>query len=76
MKYLDRLIQEKNIDLDEVFSFEYENVHHIFDYRAVVNAIKTAPKEEQVQIRHMFAEIDFRNGDVKHYLRHLAQALV
>jgi len=41
----------------------------------VVDAINSACKAEQAQIRKTLVMIDFKNGDVMHYFSHLAQAL-
>ena len=74
-EWLDILIEEKGIDLEETFSIETDKQTHIFDYGYIVQAIKNTSIQEQKAIKEMLVKIDFVNGDVKHYLRHLAQAL-
>jgi len=49
---------------------------HIIDSEVVIEAIKTAPKHEQKAIKKTIVKIDFLNGDVLDYFKHLAQALV
>lgn len=41
----------------------------------VCSAIMNAPIVEQAQIKATLVKIDFRNGDVMHFIRHLAKAL-
>ena len=44
-------------------------------YVHVVAAMQLAPKHEQAAIKTMLVKIDFVNGDVCRYLKHLAQAI-
>lgn len=73
-KWLDTLVEEKGIDLDEMFEINKTQLN-IMSYGVVVEAIKTTGTAEQQAIKNMLVKIDFMNGDVKHYFRHLAQAL-
>ena len=75
-KWLDTLVEEKGIDTEDTFEIETDDTWHIFDYGSVIEAIKTASAHEQAGIKNMIVRIDFANGDVRDYLRHLAQALV
>ncbi|RTL26950.1 MAG: hypothetical protein EKK55_07015 [Rhodocyclaceae bacterium] len=74
-KWLDTFLSEKGIDLDDTFTIETDANTHIFDYAAVAGAMKTTGAREQAAIKTMIVKIDFRNGDVRHYMRHLARAL-
>ena len=49
---------------------------HMIDNDVVIEAIKTAPAHEQAGIKATIVKIDFMNGDVNHFFKHLAQALV
>lgn len=75
-KWLDTFLEEKGIDLDEGFTVQGANWgdNHM-TYGVVVEHIKIAPKGEQNKIKDMLVKIDFKNGDVRHFLRHLAQAI-
>jgi hypothetical protein len=74
--WLDTFIQEKGIDLEQRFDVEGPVWGtNSFDYGVIVEHIKIAGKDEQNEIRDTIVKIDFANGDVKHYFRHLAQAL-
>ena len=41
----------------------------------VIEAIKSAPIHEQKAIKNMLVKVDFINGDVCDYFKHLAQAI-
>lgn len=41
----------------------------------VVDGIVAAPKNEQANIKNILVQIDFKNGDVMHFIKHLANAL-
>lgn len=75
-KWLDTFIKEKGIDLDYTFTIEDEGITHIFELGNVIENIKTTSKEEQNAIKDMIVKIDFYNGDVVDYFKHLAKALV
>ena len=49
---------------------------HMIDNDVVIETIKTAPAHEQAGIKNILVKIDFANGDVNHFFKHLAQALV
>lgn len=80
-KYLKTFFEEKDIDRDQRFEVESDvehpsyGKHHSMTYGVVIDAIMGAPANEQKGIADMLRRIDFQNGDVKHYLRHLAKAL-
>ena len=76
IKWLDRYIQEKEINLEETFEFNYNKDVHIFDYGYVVEAMKLTCVEEQKVLKEKLVLIDLVNGDVKHFLRYLAKALI
>lgn len=75
-QWLDTFIREKEIDLDYTFTIENEGITHIFELGNVIENIKTTSKEEQNAIKDMIVKIDFYNGDVVDYFKHLAKALV
>lgn len=75
INWLNTLIEEKEIDTRDCFEIEKNGELHIFDYGYIVEAIKFAPAPEQNAIQKMLIKIDFANGDILHYFRHLAQAL-
>lgn len=74
--WLNTFLSEKGVDLTD--SFEVEGSVYgvnLMTYENVVEAMSVAPAAEQRAIKTMFVKIDFVNGDVRRYLRHLAQAI-
>ena len=45
------------------------------NYQVVIEHIKAAPLHEQKAIKTTLVKIDFMNGDIRHFFRHLAQAI-
>ena len=70
--YLNNLITEKGTSLDSTISLEG---HFGLTYEMLVDFICEA-KEYHSQIRTTLVKIDFSNGDVFHYLNHLANGMV
>lgn len=69
-------LDEKGIDLGEGFEVKGKSGDiNYMSYQNVVDAILRTSAGEQAGIKDMIVKIDFRNGDVRHYLRHLAQAI-
>lgn len=75
-QWLDTFIKEKGIDLDYTFTIEDNGVTHIFELGNVIENIKATSQEEQNAIKDMIVKIDFNNGDVVDYFKHLSKALV
>ena len=76
--YFATLLEEKNIDLDETFELHVpESVYtsHIMTYGVILEHIQRTSVKERAQIKSMLVAIDFQNRDVKHYLRHLGEAV-
>ena len=70
--YLTNLIEEKGKSLDTEIKIEG---HFGLTYQMLVDFICEA-KVYHTQIRTMLVKIDFHNGDVFHYLNHLAVGMV
>lgn len=75
-EWLNTFIEEKGIDLEESFEIEVAGVENFFTYEVVIEHILIASPTEQSKIKNMLVEIDFENGDIKHYLRFLGKCLV
>jgi len=71
-KYLTTLIEEKGKSLDDTINLEG---HFGLTYEMLVDFICEA-KQYHHQIRTTLVKIDFMNGDVFHYLNHLAAGMV
>jgi len=74
-KWLDTFIEEKGIDLNFVVEIATNNNTHFFEIGNIVEHIKATTREEQTAIKDMIVKIDFHNGDVIDYFKHLAKAL-
>ena len=75
-KWLDTFVSEKKLNTD--YTFEVEGPNWGWTYiplAALIEEIKAAPKHEQAGIKHMLIKIDFVNGDVMDYFKHLAQEI-
>ena len=75
-KWLDTFIEEKGIDISETFKSSKKGISMDFSYENVLVNIKSTSENEQEAIKEMLIKIDFYNGDIKEYLRHLSKALI
>lgn len=75
-KYLKTFFEEKEIRQESYELTAPDGMTHILDTDVVIEAIHNAPASEQTQIAAMLRKIDFKNGDVNHFLKFLAQQMV
>jgi hypothetical protein len=73
--WIDTLLDEKGIDPELRLDVEGPSGLNSIPVACLVDLMKTAPAHEQRGIRDMVVLIDFRNGDVLDYFRHLARAV-
>jgi hypothetical protein len=75
-KWIDTLLEEKGIDGEEVLEVEAsDGTPNIIPIASLVEVIKSAPAHERAGIKTMLVKIDFVNGNVRDYLKHLAKAI-
>jgi hypothetical protein len=74
-KYLTTLLSEKRIDLEQDLNVEGNSGLNIIPLMIVIDAIDSSSTQEQKQIKNTLVQIDFKNGDVMHFIKHLAQAI-
>jgi len=74
-KWIDTFIEAKEIDPDEYMEIEGPSGLNMIPVSALVAAIESAPASERASIKDVIVRIDFVNGDVRGYFRHLAQAI-
>ena len=74
-KWLDAFIEEKGLDTDRILEVEGKRAMNYIPLECLIRVIKQAPPHEQEDIKTMLVKIDFWNGDVIGYFRHLAQAI-
>ena len=72
-RYLTNLITEKGRDLEDEIGLDGQIG---LTWGMLVDWIAEAAKPYHGQIRKTLVMIDFKNGDVFHYLRHLAAGMV
>ena len=73
--WLDTFIKEKELPMDDVFEITKENNLNIFSYKSIYQYILISTPTEKEKIKKTIIKIDFFNGDVLHYFRHLANAI-
>jgi hypothetical protein len=73
--WLKTFIEEKRIDTEQMIEVEGRLGTNWIPVGCLMEAMIAAPAHEQRGIRDMIVRIDFRNGDVMRYFRHLAQAI-
>lgn len=74
-EWLDMFVSEKGIDTEQEFEVEGESGMNYIPLEVVIEHMKIAPAKEQAAIKTVFVQIDFANGDVVDYFRHLAKAI-
>jgi hypothetical protein len=73
--WLDTFLEEKGIQLDQSITVQGKSGPNYMEVSHVVDAMKRANANEQNGIKTTFVKIDFVNGDVMHFIKHLAQAI-
>lgn len=69
--WLKTFASEKGLDLSEYV----DGMDCQLQVGDVLSAMLSAPISEQLTIKMTLTKIDFANGDVMHYIKHLAKAL-
>lgn len=73
--WLNTFLAEKNIDLEQHLEVEGNSGLNLIPVGCLVDMILQAPAHEQRGIKTMLVKIDFVNGNVLDYFRHLAKAV-
>lgn len=74
IKYIQNFFDEKVIP-EITFEVEGPSGINYIPNTVVIEHIKIAPASEQKRIGNILRKIDFMNGDVNHFLKHLAGAI-
>ncbi|MBJ6361769.1 hypothetical protein ACFOQM_10780 [Paenibacillus sp. GCM10012307] len=73
---LKKFFDEKQLP-ENIFIVEKDQLTHVIDFDTLIDLIvNVAPENEQAVIWNMISKIDFLNGDISHYLNHLATAYI
>lgn len=75
-KYLQTFFKEKELPFQSWDLTDSRGLSHTIDTDVVKEAILNCSDEEQAKIAHIIRQIDFKNGDVNHFLKYLAQGLI
>ncbi|WP_214482943.1 hypothetical protein [Bacillus sp. SM2101] len=70
-KYIQNFFNEKVIPY-KMFEIKTDKAVHFIDNEEVIELIRNCSEHEQRAIAYMLKKIDFKNGDVNHFLEHLA----
>lgn len=72
---LKTFFEEKDLEYKS-WEIEYRGQTHFIDNEVVIENILNAPKSEKEKISEVLFKIDFANGDVNDFLKHLANGLI
>jgi len=75
-EYLETFFEEKQLPHQSWDITDQNGTMHYIDSDVVIEALLNAPPQEQEQAANIIRKIDFMNGDVNHFLKHLATGLV
>ena len=76
--YLETFLTEKGISLNHTFEVKSEGVfgNHFVPMEVVIEFIETLSPSVQEQIRKTLVKIDFKNGNVLHFLEYISKGMV
>ena len=74
-EYLKALLNEKNICEETSFEVDGNLGTNFISVGVIVENIIATSKKEQKQIKTILTKIDFMNGDILHFFKHLAKAI-
>ena len=72
---LNTFFEEKQIPFQQ-FEIEHNDETHILDNEFVIDLIKGTTGSEREGIKKILAQIDYHDGDVNHFLRHMAEGFI
>lgn len=74
-EWLDRFLAEKKLP-NETFQIEHKGAIHYINSEQIIDLIRATSKKEQLAIQKVIVGIDFKNGNVNHFLKHLATGYI
>jgi len=76
--YLTLLLTEKGISLEHTFEIHTDNLfgNHFVPMSVVFEFIESLDKTTQNKIKETLVLIDFKNGNVLHYLEYITKGMV
>ena len=73
--YFRKLIEEKGLE-DEIIEVDHNNTTHLIEMTVLIELMEKASPKEKKFIHDTLFRIDFLNGDIMHFLNHLAKSYV
>lgn len=74
--YLNTYLEEKGIDQDEEMTLNDGAITHFMTVRNVVEFMVGLNNDDQEAIKKKLVQIDFLNGDVRHFLKFIARGMI
>ena len=76
--YLQRLLSEKGISPNHTFIIKSDSIfgENFVPLEVVVEFIESLDPNTQIQIKKTLIEIDFKNGNVLHFLEYITKGMV
>ena len=74
MDYITTFFAEKNLD-DRIYEVENGGTLNLISTADVIEKIGLTSGDERQKIESILRDLDFHNGNVHHFLEHLAQAM-
>lgn len=71
-----RLMAEEKGIIDQQFSVTVDGMTHFMEVSQIIDLLEQAPGSEQATAKKTFSIIDFKNGDLMHYIKFLAEAFI
>ena len=77
-KYIRTLLEEKGISLNHTFEIESDGVfgNHYVPMEVLIEFIDSLSPTIQGQIKTKLVMIDFKNGNILHFLEYLSKGMV
>ena len=75
IEWFEAFLDEKKLPYESWEIMSENGTLNIIDSDAVIEHIKIAPDQERKQIKEIIVKIDFANGNINHFFKHLAGAL-
>lgn len=70
-----RMLEEKEL-MDVHFVINYKGQNHYMNTGVVLELIESSTEEEQSAVKDVFSKIDFKNGDLMHFIKYLGNAYI
>jgi hypothetical protein len=69
------MLEEKGLD-NEIIDVEHKDNIHKIEMDVLIDLMESVNKQDQKKIEETMRFIDFKNGDMMHYMKHLATGYV